>query len=60
MGSVAEGVMRKAPCPVFVVNQPVTEADDKIQIECAQVDRTAVNKGQVAPKTVASCSFSRL
>ena len=25
MGSVAEGVMRKAPCPVLIVKQPATE-----------------------------------
>lgn len=27
MGSVAEGVMRKASCPVLVVKQPVTQRD---------------------------------
>jgi nucleotide-binding universal stress UspA family protein len=25
MGSIAEGVMRKAPCPVLIVRQPATE-----------------------------------
>jgi nucleotide-binding universal stress UspA family protein len=27
MGSVAEGVMRNAPCPVLIVKQPVTKLD---------------------------------
>jgi nucleotide-binding universal stress UspA family protein len=27
MGSLAEGVMRKAPCPVLIVKQPVGECD---------------------------------
>jgi nucleotide-binding universal stress UspA family protein len=38
MGSVAEAVMRKAPCPVLVVKQPVqaTESGDDVPLSLAQ------------------------
>jgi nucleotide-binding universal stress UspA family protein len=31
MGSVAEGVMRKAPCPVLIVKQPQASVANKVQ-----------------------------
>jgi nucleotide-binding universal stress UspA family protein len=38
MGSIAEGVMRKAPCPVLVVRQPATryKRTNNIQLTFAQ------------------------
>jgi nucleotide-binding universal stress UspA family protein len=38
MGSVAEGVMRKAPCPVLIVRQPANERDraEAVGVKVAQ------------------------
>jgi universal stress protein A len=36
MGSVAEGVTRKAPCPVLIVKQPPTATHDELQTQSAQ------------------------
>jgi nucleotide-binding universal stress UspA family protein len=31
MGSIAEGVMRKARCPVLIVRQPATECEERVR-----------------------------